>query len=177
MPRQVASVVRGSVLRSRVLSLAKTCSIGLRSGELARQEEQLGASGADQLANHPAFVAAEIVHDHDVAGGQGRHQELLDIGAEAGAVDRPVDNAGCGDPVATQGGQKGQGAPSPVRHLGDQASAAGAAPMSPGHVGLGPGLVDKHQALRVKPVLVLFPPGAAPGDVGPVLLAGVQAFF
>ena len=33
MPRQLASVVRGSVFRSRVLSLAKTCSIGLRSGE------------------------------------------------------------------------------------------------------------------------------------------------
>ena len=33
MPHQVASIVRGSVLRSSVLSLAKSCSIGLRSGE------------------------------------------------------------------------------------------------------------------------------------------------
>ena len=33
MLRQVAWIVRGSVLRNKVLSLAKTCSIGLRSGE------------------------------------------------------------------------------------------------------------------------------------------------
>ena len=30
MLRQVVSIVRGSVLRNRVFSLAKTCSIGLR---------------------------------------------------------------------------------------------------------------------------------------------------
>ena len=48
-----------------------------------------------------------------------------------------------------------------MRHLGDQAGAAAAAPVPAGHVGLGPGLVDEHQALGVKPALVLFPSGAA----------------
>ena len=33
MRRQVSSTVRSSALRRRVFSLAKTCSIGLRSGE------------------------------------------------------------------------------------------------------------------------------------------------
>jgi hypothetical protein len=54
-------MVRGSVLRSRVLSLAKACSIGLRSGEIARQEEQLGAGGADQAAHGLALVTAPSV--------------------------------------------------------------------------------------------------------------------
>ena len=63
-------------------------------GRVARQEEQLGASAADQVAYRLAFVTAEIVHDDDVARTEGRHQELFDIGAKAGAVDRPVDDAG-----------------------------------------------------------------------------------
>jgi hypothetical protein len=46
-----------------------------------------------------------------------------------------------------------------------------------GHVGLGPGLIDEDQAPRIKPTLILLPLQAAAGDVGPVLLAGVQAFF
>jgi hypothetical protein len=74
---------------------------------IARQEEQLGTDGADQLTDGTAFVAAEIVHDDNVTGGQGGQQELLDIGAEAGAVDRPVDDAGRRDAVAAQGRQEG----------------------------------------------------------------------
>ena len=42
---------------------------------------------------------------------------------------------------------------------------------------MGPGLVDEHQALGVKPALMRLPPGPAAGNVGAILLAGVQAFF
>jgi hypothetical protein len=49
--------------------------------------------------------------------------------------------------------------------------------MAPGHVGLGPGFVDKDQVLGVKPALVFLPPLAPAGDVGAVLFAGVQALF
>jgi len=45
------------------------------------------------------------------------------------------------------------------------------------HVGLGPSLVDEHQPPRVKPALMLLPPGATTGDVGAVLLAGAKVFF
>jgi hypothetical protein len=72
-----------------------------------------------------------------------------------------------------QGRQEGQGAPAAVRHLGDQPGAASAAPVTPGHIGLGPGLVDKDQARGIKPVLVSLPSG----HVGAILLGGVQAFF
>ena len=125
MPRQVASIVRGSVLRSKVLSLAKTCEIG----RVAWQEEQLGAGAADQPASRLALVTAEIVHDDDVAGAQARHQKLLDIGAKAGAVDRPVEDAGCGDAVMAQRRQERHGAPAAMRHLGDQSGAARTAPV------------------------------------------------
>jgi hypothetical protein len=159
------------------LQLGKDLFDRIEVGRVAGQEEQLGAGGADQAAHGLALVAAEIIHDDNIARAQGGDQELLDIGAKAGAVDWPVDDAGRGDAVVAQRRQKGQRAPAALRHLGDQASAATAAAMPAGHVGLGPGLVDEHQALGVKPALMRLPPGPAAGDVGAILLAGVQRFF
>src|SRR5215218_447025 len=75
-------------------------------GRIAGQEEQLGAGGADQMADSLALMTAEIVHDHDVAAAQGRHEELLYVSAKAGAVDRAVDDAGRRDPVTAQRRQK-----------------------------------------------------------------------
>ena len=45
------------------------------------------------------------------------------------------------------------------------------------HVGLRPGLIDEDQTSWIKPALVTLPLGAPAGDVGPLLLAGAQAFF
>ncbi len=81
---------------------------------------------------------------------------------------------GPSDPVVAQGGEEGERAPSPVRY---EALAAPASPVETGHVGLGPGLVDKDQPARVKPALMHLPPLAAASYVGPVLLGGEQAFF
>ena len=47
----------------------------------------------------------------DVAFGESGHEDLLDIGGEELAVDRPVDDPGCIDPVAAQGSDEGQGFP------------------------------------------------------------------
>jgi hypothetical protein len=59
-------------------------------------------------------VAAEIVHDGDVAWSKRRHQDLLDIGKEASPVDGSVDDARRIDPIGAQRGQKGQRAPMAV---------------------------------------------------------------
>ena len=106
MPRQVCSVVRGSVFAQQGLKLGKDLLDRVEIGRVARQEEQLGAGAADQLANRLALMAAEVVHDDNAAGVEGGDQELFDVSAEAGVVDRPVDDAGGGDPVAAQGRQK-----------------------------------------------------------------------
>lgn len=56
MALQTASVVYLAAFLSRCLSLAKSISIGFRSGEYFRQEEELGAGFAegvpDGLAPH-----------------------------------------------------------------------------------------------------------------------------
>jgi len=93
-------------------------------GGIGRQEEELGASGAYGGADGPAFVAAQIVHDDDVTWLEGRDQELADVGQEACAVDRTVEDAGSGDAVVSQGCQEGQRLPVPVKHFGRQRCAA-----------------------------------------------------
>ena len=47
------------------------------------QEEELGASRANELAHGSGFVTAEIIHDHDVAGTKRGDEDLFDIGPEA----------------------------------------------------------------------------------------------
>ena len=80
--------------------------------------------------------------------------------------------------VRRQGRGKDCSASSAMGCLGNQPLAPrGAAAVGARHVGLGPGLVDEDQAGRIDPTLILPPLRAPPGDVGPILLAGVQAFF
>ena len=118
---QTATMDRSSAFRSSVLSLAKTCSIGLRSG----QEQQMGVRLSDCAADSRPLVAAKIVEHHDVAWSQCWHEELDDPGQETASIDRAVDDAGCLDPVAAQGGQEGHRGPTAMRHACDQPLASG----------------------------------------------------
>ena len=59
-----------------------------------RMTVDVGAGRSDGLADRFAAVAAEVVHDHHVAGLEGRDQEGLDIGQEGLAVDRPSNTHG-----------------------------------------------------------------------------------
>ena len=68
-----------------------------RSDEVGRifgQEDEARPDGSDGLSHPLSLVGAEIVEDHDVARLEGRREELFDIGAEAFAVDRAVEQAG-----------------------------------------------------------------------------------
>jgi hypothetical protein len=102
---------------------------------------------------------------------------LLNVGKEALAVDRPVDDAGRIDPVGAQCGEEGERAPAAMRDLRDQPLAASAASVSARHVGLGLSLVDEDETGGIRPPLILLPLCSSAGDVGAILLAGVQAFF
>jgi len=75
-----------------VFILAKAGSVGLRSGEEAGGKK-LGFGRSDGGANGAALMAAEVVHDDDVAWRQNREEKLLDISQEACAIDRSVDDA------------------------------------------------------------------------------------
>lgn len=68
-------------------------------------------------------MAAEIIHDRDIAGFQYRYELLLHVSAEALVVDRSVEDAGRGGSVAVQRAEEGQGPPVAVRSEAAQALA------------------------------------------------------
>ena len=164
-------------LAQQVLELGEYLFDGVQVGRVFWQEEQLGGGCADELAHGSALVAAEIVHDHDVAGLQGRDEDLLDVGSKAVAVDWAIENPWSVDPVVAQRGQEGRGLPVAVRDLGREPHAAGCPAPQRRHVGLGPGLVDEDQALRLDPALILCPLRPPVGDVGTIAFDGDHAFF
>ena len=137
----------------------------------------MGAGFADGLSDGLAFVAAEIIEHDDVAGPQGRDEELLDIGAEPLAVDGPVEDAGCVDAVDPERSEEGEGAPAAMWRLADQALPAAAPTSERSHIGLRPSLVDEDQTFGVDVGLMRLPAGASPGDVRAVLFASERGFF
>ena len=87
-------------------------------GAVGRQEQQPGTGTANGLADGGAFMAAQVVHDHDIAGRQRGHEALFDIVGEDLAVDRLVEDTRCVDPVAAQGSKERHRAQMPVWHFG-----------------------------------------------------------
>ena len=150
---------------------------GIEIGTIRRQEEKPCADRTDGAAYGVALVAAEIVHDDDVAGLERRHEELLDIGFEAFAIDRSIEDARCVNPVVPQGRKECECLPMPVRRLSAQALPSRPPAVGADHVGFCPGLIDEDEAGGINLCLMPFPACPSARDVGPVLLAGQQRFF
>ncbi len=68
-----------SVFRSRVLDLAETCSVGLRSEECFCRKTRRAPTSPDRLPHRLSLAGAVIVEDHDVAWPQRRHEELFNL--------------------------------------------------------------------------------------------------
>ncbi len=59
-------------------------------------ETEVGADLFNRPADRRALVTRQVVHDDDVAGGERRRQDLLDVCEEAGAIDWPIKHGGGG---------------------------------------------------------------------------------
>ena len=146
-------------------------------GRVWRQVPESCASGLDHLPDGDRLMGAEIVHDDDVAGLERADELLFDIGAEALAVDRPVEDARGGKSVAAQRAQKGQRAPVAVWGKGAQPLAFRPPAAQRRHVGLDPGFVDENQASRIEAGLPGPPSAATAGDISAGLFKSEQCFF
>lgn len=161
----------------QVLEFCKDLLDWIEIGAVGRQEQQPGASATDRLADGGSFVAAQIVHDDDIAGRERGYQALFDIVGEALTVDRLVEHARRVDPVAAERREEGHGAPMAIRDLGMKPLTNRRPAAQRRHVGLGPGFVDEDEARRIKPALIFLPLLASPGDLWPELFGGQHAFF
>lgn len=150
---------------------------GIEVWRIGRQEPEPCAGLLDQLAYLPGFVAAQIVHDDDVTAPQRRDELLGDIGLEALAIDRAVEDAGRGETIGTQRADEGQCAPMAVRSKASQSFALDTPAVKGSHIGFDPGFVDEHEPVGIKAFLPRLPALAPTGDVSARLLKGKHRFF
>src|ERR1700749_274189 len=177
MATTTVSRVRAAALRRRCLSLAKTCSIGFRSGEyLGRKNSFAPAERIAWRTASPLWLP-RLSMDHHVARLERGRQRFLDISSKAFAVDRTIDQPRRLDAVVTKRGDEGHGLPMAVRNFRHQSFPFRRPTAQRLHVGLRPRLVDEHQALGVDAVLALRPLRAPPRHVRPSALAGDDGFF
>ena len=123
------------------------------------------------------LVAAQIVEQDDVVRPQLRRQHLLDISAEALAVDGAIKDTRCGDPAAAQTGHQGGDFPMSVRHRRQQPQPARRPAIASRHIGGGPSLVDKDQVVGIERGLATDESAALLGYVGAILLGGSKGSF
>lgn len=69
---------------------------GVQVGAAGRQENESGADGFEGRPDCDVAMGGKIFEDEEVAGGEGRHQDLLDTGLEPSAGHEPIENNGCG---------------------------------------------------------------------------------
>jgi hypothetical protein len=112
-----ASTARAAGLAQEGFELCEDLFDRVEIGTVRRQEEKSGSGLEDGLAHRLALVRPEIVHDDDLAWRVRRGQNLLDIGEEAFAIDRPPNHAWGGNAVMAQGGQETQRPPASVRQI------------------------------------------------------------
>ena len=103
------SVFEGTLLGGAhpVFDLGEGLLDGIEVGGVWRQVPEPGAGGLNEAAQSGGFVAAEIVHDDNVAGSEYGDELLFDIGTEALAIDRAIEDAWSCEPVAAQGTEEG----------------------------------------------------------------------
>src|SRR5262249_1410457 len=167
----------GGAFAQQVLEFGEDLFDRVQVGGVFWQEDELGAGRAGESAHGFALVAAEIVHDDDVAWLQGGDEDALDISSEVLAIDWTIKDPWGVNPVMAQGDQESRGLPVAVRDLGIEPLATRRPSPQGRHVGLGPGLVDEDRTLRVNWVLIVGPLRPPPGNVRTIAFAGDDAFF
>ena len=146
-------------------------------GAVGRQEAQRRAGRFNGLAYAGDFVSGEIVRDDDVAGLQRRHEDLFDVGAEAGPVHRSIQDPRGGEPRHAQRGDEGAALPPALgRVIGDPLPTR-AAPIPPEEIGGDPAFIEKDEAGRVEGWGGRCPLRAGGRDVGAIVFGRAYRFF
>ena len=195
MPKTVAAFVRAEALetgtkeRPERLTAATTC--GANEG-LERREAELdgievraigwqvpegGPGGLDSPPDAGDLVGPEVVGDDDVAGVQGRHQDLVDVGAEALAIDRAVEDPRGGQPRDPHRGEKRAGLPAPAGGVGVDARATRCPAVPPKQIGGAAGFVQKHEVGDVPGRRRRVPRDPRGRDVRPIAFGRADRFL
>ena len=167
---------RGDRAQAR-FEFGKALLNGIEVGAVGGQIEQVRASRLDRLAHPGHFMTGQIVQDDAVARLEGGGQHLFDIGDEAGAIERPVEDGGGGQLVGAEGRNEGGGLPVAVGDLRHEAGATATAAIAPGHLRLECGLIEEDEPGAVELSRLGAPVLPGYDDIRPLLCGGAQDFF
>ena len=160
---------RQRAVRTRAVSFAKQSSRGIEVRAVGWHVPEGGPGGLDGALDAGDLVGPEIVGHDDVAGLQGRHQDLVDVGAEALAIDRAVEDPRCGQPRDPHRGEKRAGVPAPAGGVVVDARAARCPAVPPKQIGGAAGFVQTHEGGDI--------PGRRGRDVRPIVFERADRFF
>jgi hypothetical protein len=122
-------------------------------------------------------VTAEIVHDDDIARRERWNQDLIDVGLEPDAINRPVEHHRRYHSCQPQGANESCRFPMAVRNAGAQALSLWSASAASRHIGRRPCFINEHKALWIEVQLSIEPVFPPFQNVGTVLLRGMCGFF
>jgi hypothetical protein len=142
-----------------------------------REVEKHRSARLDGLADAGNLVNADVVHDDDVAALESWSKDLFDVGQEALAIHRPIQQQGRRDAIVAQRRYEGRCFPMAMRYLADEPFTARSATVATGHVCGCTGFIDEHELSRIESHLHLAPCLTRRCDVRPILFGRVQAFF
>ena len=123
------------------------------------------------------LVGGEIVEHDDVARAQRRHEDLLDIGAERGGVDRPIEHGRRSQRCGTGRRDDGVRLPVAARRVIPNARPAKASGVAAQQIGGHARFVDEDVLSRLTKRLGLAPLTASGRDIRSTLFVGVYGFF
>ena len=188
MPKIVAAFVRAEVRQAlaeeRPERLGAATASGANEGLELREAEldgievrargwpgpKGGPGSLDGALDAGDLVGPESVGNDDVAGLQGRHQDLFDGGAEALAIDRAVEDPRGGQPRDPPRGEKRAGLPAPAGGVVVDARAARCPAVPPKQIGGAAGFVQKHEVGDIPGRRRRVPRDPRGRDVRPIVL-------
>ena len=150
---------------------------GIEVRAVGWQVPEGGPGSLDGALDAGHLVGPEIVGTDDVAGLQGRHQDLVDVGAEALAIDRAVEDPRCGQPRDPQRGEKRAGLPAPAGGVVVIARATRCPAVPPKQIGGAADFVQKHEVGDVPGRRRRVPRDPRGRDVRPIVFGRADRFF
>ena len=174
-PQELAGATAG--LPQNRFQLRKGVLDRIQIRTVFREIPKTRAGTRDGPADHGTLVTRQVVHDDDVAGRQRRDQDLLDVGEEAGPIDRAIKHGRRGEARHAQGGEKRRGLPAAVGRVVGHAGAVEAAAVPAYEVSPHATFIEKHEARGIERRRGGLPGGAGERDVSAIVLGRAYRFF
>jgi hypothetical protein len=144
---------------------------------VGRQESEARSHSFDRGAHLRLFVDGEIVQHDDIAGPERWGEDLLHVGAKAGAVDRPIEHGRCRETGRAQRGDDRVRLPMAAGRVITQPQAAQTSAIAAQQIGCDAAFIQEDVVPGVVQRQPLAPAAPLSGDVGAPLFVGVQRFF